>query len=308
MQAAREGRRKGRAEAAGFRIIAAWDGRMVNKIIRGLGRIFPDCVTLSQAIAFNMFLAFCPMLLLALGLLSNTSFFQVALKEIPERLSVILPPGTDAVVTAYFVRKGVHTWRWITLGLGGTLLAGTQVMVGFIDGFRVIEGDQERPTYWRLHLRALVLLCLTIAPMMAVTTLTMFGRQARGSLNYYLGLPNLVRVLVFLGYAAVVFLLAMAALVAIYRIGRPGHKGLKRLLPGAGVATLLWWVTDIFFGLYVRRMPYDVVYGGLAAAIGLLLWMYLTANVVLLGAAYNVERQQEAIAQRKPARVAEKVA
>ena len=36
-------------------------------------------------------------------------------------------------------------------------------------------------------------------------------------------------------------------------------------------------------GLYVRRMPYDVVYGGLAAAIGLLIWMYLTAVVVLLG-------------------------
>jgi membrane protein len=36
-------------------------------------------------------------------------------------------------------------------------------------------------------------------------------------------------------------------------------------------------------------MPYDVVYGGLAAAIGLLIWMYLTALVVLLGAAYNAE-------------------
>jgi uncharacterized BrkB/YihY/UPF0761 family membrane protein len=40
----------------------------------------------------------------------------------------------------------------------------------------------------------------------------------------------------------------------------------------------------------VRRMPYDVVYGGLAAAIGLLIWMYLTALVVMLGAAFNVER------------------
>jgi membrane protein len=40
----------------------------------------------------------------------------------------------------------------------------------------------------------------------------------------------------------------------------------------------------------VRKMPYDVVYGGLAAAIGLLIWMYLTALVVLLGAAYNAER------------------
>jgi membrane protein len=49
---------------------------------------------------------------------------------------------------------------------------------------------------------------------------------------------------------------------------------------------------DIVFGFYVRKMPYDLVYGGLAAAIGLLLWMYVTALVVLIGAAYNAEARQ----------------
>jgi membrane protein len=61
------------------------------------------------------------------------------------------------------------------------------------------------------------------------------------------------------------------------------------LFPGAILSTILWWVVDVVFGFYVRKMPYDVVYGGLAAAIGLLLWMYLTAVVVLIGAAYNAE-------------------
>jgi uncharacterized BrkB/YihY/UPF0761 family membrane protein len=68
------------------------------------------------------------------------------------------------------------------------------------------------------------------------------------------------------------------------------------VLPGALIASVLWWTADISFGLYVRKMPYDVIYGGLAAAIGLLLWMYLTAVVVLLGAAYNAEWRESAIA------------
>ena len=68
------------------------------------------------------------------------------------------------------------------------------------------------------------------------------------------------------------------------------YKRQMCLFPGAAVATVLWWVVDITFGFYVRKMPYDAVYGGLAAAIGLLLWMYLTAMVVLVGAAFNVER------------------
>jgi membrane protein len=50
-------------------------------------------------------------------------------------------------------------------------------------------------------------------------------------------------------------------------------------------------------------MPYDVVYGGLAAAIGLLIWMYLTAVVVLLGAAYNAELRQSGTLDSEPARI-----
>jgi membrane protein len=268
--------------------------RLLNNLFRGMGRVFPGCVTLSQAIAFNMFLAFFPMLLLVLGVLSSKDSFHTALKELPERLRLILPPGSEDVVVQYFVRKGQHPWRWFLLGLGGTLIAGSQVMVGFIEGLRIIEGDVLRPGYWRMHLRALVLLVLTIVPTLVVISLTVFGRQARAWLVHQTGLPMLIQFLILLFQVATVFALSMVVLVLLYRIGRPGHRGIANLLPGAAVATVLWWVVDIGFGLYVRKMPYDAVYGGLAAAIGLLLWMYLTAIVVLLGGAYNVERRESA--------------
>jgi membrane protein len=274
---------------------------LLKDLYRSLGRIFPDCVTLSQAIAFNMFLAFFPMLLFAIGLLSSTSFFHEALREIPERLSLILPPGSSDVVFAYFIRRGLHPWRWILLGFGGTLFAGSQVMIGFIEGFRVIEGDPLRPGYWRLQFRAYLLLSLTILPMLAVIFLTLFGKQTRAWLIHRLGAPHLIHEIGFLFYAAGVFLLAMGVLVSLYRIGRPGHTGYRDLLPGAALATILWWTADIFFGLYVRKMPYNQVYGGLAAAIGLLLWMYLTAIIVLYGAAYNAEARESAAA-KPPAR------
>jgi membrane protein len=263
--------------------------RLLKTLFLGLGRIFPDCITLSQAIAFNMFLAFFPMLLLALGIISSTTYFHSALREVPDRLSLILPPGSADIVTQYFVRKGQHPWKWSLLGLGGTLLAGTQVMVGFIEGFRIIEGDPLRAGYWRVHLRALLLLLLTIAPTIVVVTLTVFGKQLRAWLVHQYGQPLLIHEVEIVFQAVVVFTLSMVALVLLYRIGRPGHRGFMSLFPGAIVSTVLWWVVDVVFGVYVRKMPYDVVYGGLAAAIGLLLWMYLTAVVVLIGAAYNAE-------------------
>jgi membrane protein len=274
-------------------------GAMLSRLLRALGRIFPDCVTLGQAIAFNMFLAFFPILLLALGLLGATSHFHDALREIPYRLSQILPPSSSEVVSSYFVRKTVHPWRWFALGLGGTLLAGTQVMVGYIEAFRVIEGGLVRAGYWRRQLRALLLVCLTIVPMLVVVILTVFGKQARGWLMRHTGSAFVTHELEIVGYVAFVFVLAMAVLVLLYRIGRPDSAGYRGELPGALVATILWWAVDGAFGFYVVKMPYDVVYRGLASAIGLLLWMFFTAMIVLLGAAYNAEAREDAAAGKR---------
>src|SRR6202451_892724 len=153
-------------------------GRLLRLFFRGLGGVFPGCITLSQAIAFNMFLAFFPMLLLVLGVLSSKESFHTALRDLPEHLRVILPPGSEDVVVQYFMRKGVHPWKWFLLGLGGTLPAGSQVLVGFIEGFRIIEGDVIQPGYLRTHGGALFLLVLTIVPSLSVIILTVFGQPA----------------------------------------------------------------------------------------------------------------------------------
>lgn len=269
-----------------------------------LRRLFPDCVTLSQAIAFNMFLAFFPLLLLALGLLGGTSVFHDALREIPRGLDLILPPGGSEVLSDYFVRRAVHPQRWIWLGLAGTLIAGAQVMVGYMEGFRSIEGDLTRPTYLRRQIRALVLVCLTIVPMLTVVVLTVFGKQTREWLMVKTRSVLLTHELELAFYAAVVFVLAMGVLIILYRLGRPGHPGIRCLLPGTAVASVLWWAVDIGFGLYVRKTPYNVVYRGLASAIVMMLWMFLTAMIVLFGAAYNAQVREHTTARlRRPKRV-----
>jgi membrane protein len=210
------------------------------------------------------------------------------------------------MLSDYFKRRALHPERWVWLGLGGTLIAGTQVMVGYMEGFRAIEGDLERPAYWRRQIRALALLCLTIVPMLTMMLLTVFGKQTRAWLMQHTGGSVLLtHELELAFYAAVVFMLAMGVLVILYRVGRPGHSGLRRLLPGAMVATVLWWAADIGFGLYVHKMPYDVVYRGLASAIGMMLWMFLTALIVLFGAAYNAEICERSTSHpRRPARAA----
>lgn len=252
----------------------------------------------SQAVTFTMFLAFFPMLLLAFGMLSVSDRFRAEMIDLPRRLEFILPPDADRMVMEYILHRGLHPLRWILLGLGGTLLAGTQVMSNLMDGFRTISGVLERRSYLVRQLRALGLLCLTFIPALAVMVFTVFGRQMRRRLIRQVGYPLLLR---FVGtgvYFVVVFLLALGVLMLVYHIGQPGRRGWREILPGAAFATILWWLVDAGFGFYVHLMPYGVVYGGLAAAIGLILWLYFTATVILLGAAYNVEAGQLGIFSR----------
>lgn len=87
------------------------------------------------------------------------------------------------------------------------------------------------------------------------------------------------------------------ALGVLYRFG-PNRKqaGVVWASWGAAIATVLWIVGSAAFSLYVANFgSYNETYGALGAVIGLLMWFYLSAFIVLLGAELNaeVERQPE---------------
>jgi hypothetical protein len=101
-------------------------GSIAKKLFRILTRVIPQCGMVSQAVAFNMFLAFFPILLVALGLMSS-SLRGKSGPELLARLSAILPPGSWQLVSDSLVRREVNPWNWVLLGWVGTLLVGTQV-------------------------------------------------------------------------------------------------------------------------------------------------------------------------------------
>ena len=158
-----------------------------------------------------------------------------------------------------------------------------------MDGFHMTYGDRQRPPFWSRQARALLLLIATFVPWLAIVFLTVFGKQIRNWMIRHFGLPTLFRWLGGVLFSAVALAMAILVLATVYRVGRPGVRGWREVLPGAGTATVLWWGANLAFGVYVRHMPYGLVSGGLAAFIGLMLWMQLTALIVLFGAALNAE-------------------
>jgi membrane protein len=256
-----------------------------------LRRVFPGAMTDAQAIAFSMFLAFFPMLLFALGLLAFSSLLSAAAQEFLSDLQVVLPAESRRMLMDILERhgQGENPQAWIFLGFGGTLFGGMQVMSGFIQAFRNLYHDVTPTPYWRAQARAFFVLLVTFVPLFAAIALTVFGRELRTFLIVHFGLPLLFDVLWLIVYVGLALVSAVLVLSLLYHVGRFGDRSWNDVLPGAVVSTVLWWVVNSAFGFYVRNVPYSLIFGGLAAAIGLLIWMNLCALIVLLGAAYNAE-------------------
>jgi membrane protein len=260
-------------------------------VLRTFARVFPRCGMISQAIAFNLFLAFFPTLLLAVAIATSRWGSQTSMLDLITNFTKYLPPGSRQIVSEFLIKRGPQAWKWAIIGWAGTLIAGSQVMKLIMEGIHIIYGDAEKPGFLHRQLRGLLLLVATIAPLLIAAVLGVFGRPLRHWIANELGDAHPFHGLWPLFFPVVAFTLSLSALIMIYRAARPQEISVRNVIPGAVVATLLWWLVDVAFGFYVRGVPYSVVYGGLAAVIGLLIWMQLSAIIIFLGAAWNAEAE-----------------
>ena len=96
---------------------------------------------------------------------------------------------------------------------------------------------------------------------------------------------------------AVVLLVMLVGLGILYRYG-PNRRGqrLGWFTPGAFMVVMMWLIMSSLFSIYVANFGnYNEVYGSLGAVIALLFWFYLSAFLIMFGAALNV-----ALDRRKP--------
>ena len=94
-----------------------------------------------------------------------------------------------------------------------------------------------------------------------------------------------------LGSFALMLGFVVVALSMLYRFG-PSRRSATWgwVSPGSLMATLLWLIASVLFSYYVGHIAsYDATYGPLGAIVGMMMWFYVTAFVVLVGAELNAE-------------------
>ncbi len=100
------------------------------------------------------------------------------------------------------------------------------------------------------------------------------------------GLAPIHALMVRLGGLVLMMAMVLVAIGLLYRFGpsRP-PPGWRLVSAGSAAAALLWAVASVLFSTYVRHFgSYDAMYGSLGAVVALLMWFYVSAYVVLLGA------------------------
>ena len=258
------------------------------KLIRKVVRVISQCGMASQAVAFNMFLAFFAVLLAAAGLMKS-SFEGTNGAVMATRISAILPPGSWQLISVYVLSHEVNAWYLTIIGWGGTLLVGSQMIKLIIKGIEQIYGDRDTHSFLGRQVRGLLLFSLASVAWVAAIALSVFGGPLEQWITVEFGNFSVVFKLLLFMVRILVMILAMFVLALIYRVARQVTTSWRAVVPGAVVATILWWGVNWLFGIYVREMQYGPLYGGLAAAIGLMTWMEISATLVFVGAAWNSE-------------------
>lgn len=92
--------------------------------------------------------------------------------------------------------------------------------------------------------------------------------------------------------AGIIFL----SFLSLYRFAPNADAiALKKLMPGAALATVLWILLSVLFSIYVQNFNnYSAEFGALSAAVVIMLWLYYSAFIVAFGAMYNFEAIEDA--------------
>ncbi len=86
----------------------------------------------------------------------------------------------------------------------------------------------------------------------------------------------------------VALFLLMLAVSATYRVVPNANRPIRCIAPGAATAVISWALASLGFSFYLYNFAnYGVIYGSLGAAVALLVYLYLSAAALLLGAEVN---------------------
>jgi membrane protein len=263
---------------------------------RALREFSDDNVTdWAAALTYYGVLSIFPMLLALVSLLGL--FGQSATQPLIDNIGSVAPGPAKQIVTSAIQNlqksQGAAGVLFV-FGLAAALWSASGYVGAFMRAANDVWDVEEGRPVWktiplRLGVTAILLVLLTISALAVVLT---------GPLAKQVG--NVVG----LGSAAVtawdiakwpVLILVVSFMIALLYYATPNvkHPKFQWVSPGSLMAVVLWIIASALFAFYVANFSsYNKTYGALGGVIVFLTWLWITNNVILLGAEFNAEMER----------------
>ena len=241
-----------------------------------------NLIDYAGSIAFSLVLAVFPFLLFAVsvaGLVIDPKVLDSLLEPVR---GVLLPEAADVVMKHLHELTSRSRMGLLTFSAAGAVWVASGAITALATAFNAAYEVTETRPYWK-RLAMAVLLTLCAAAFFIVASILAF---AAPSLVGGLGGPVSSAIL-WLRWPVAAFI-TMLTLAVLYYVLPDVKQRFGLITPGSVVAVVLWLLGSMGFSYYVTHFgAYQVVYGALGSVVVLLLWMWISALAVLLGAEIN---------------------
>ncbi|MDR4465449.1 MAG: YihY/virulence factor BrkB family protein [Nitrospira sp.] len=241
-------------------------------------------------LAYYFLLAVFPMLLFLTALLglfpvntSTSALLQYAEEILPADALSILQRYLDNVV------QGSGT-EILSLGILGALWVSSSGITAIIDALNVAYDATETRPLWKVRLTGILLTIGLAGFVILSAVLVVYGDQLAEWASDLFGFGTLLVMTWKILQWPLAFILMVLAIGIIYYVCPNVEQEWRWVTPGAVTAVLLWICLSLAFKLYVTNFGnYNAAYGSIGGVIVLMLWLYLSGTVILLGGEINAE-------------------
>jgi membrane protein len=176
-------------------------------------------------------------------------------------------------------------------GLAVALWSANAGMKGIIDALNVVYDEKEKRSFVRLNLLSLLFTLVAILSLMIALAAVVVAPIVFSAV----GLSSLLSRAIAVLRWPLLLVLAALALAAIYRYGPSRTEARWQWLSVGSVAAAIGWLlSSVLFSWYIAHFgAYNATYGSLGAAVGMMMWMWISAIVILLGGELNAEIEHQ---------------
>lgn len=285
---------------SGSRAYNPWKlgGLTVAELARRIWRESQEDEILGRAaqLSYYVLLALFPALIVLTALMGLLSV-QNYMPELMSYLRTVLPGDALSMVERFLEQVAQGSGADIlSFGGLGALWASSSGVTAIMEALNVVYDMKEDPRpFWRVRLTAIALTIGLAGFVIFSVALVLYGEHIAAWVAGWVGLgPLFTRAWIILQWPVIIALM-LTVVACIYYFCPAIEQDWRWVSPGSVFAVGMWIVVSLGFKAYVENFGnYNAVYGSIAGVIVLMLWLYLSGAVLLLGGEINAQIEHAA--------------